>query len=114
MVDLTRRETEASIAIIAHDAAAARHFHALLPEHAEARLVLSGEFSFEPGIDVTDADNVKGLEFDYVVVPRVDDETYPPSDEARRRLHVALTRAVWQLWLVSIENHSKILLGSQA
>ena len=114
VVDLAQREPGASIAIIAHDAEGARRFYALLPEHAPARLVLSGEFSFEPGIDVTDLDNVKGLEFDYVLVPRVDDEAYPPNDEGRRRLHVAVTRAAWQLWLVSCGNRSKILAGLEA
>jgi len=109
LVDLVQREPDASIAVIAHDADAARRFHALLPERAQARLVLAGEFSFEAGIDVTDLDNVKGLEFDYVLVPQVNDSAYPESDEARRRLHVAVTRAVWQLWLVSGGNRSKIL-----
>ena len=109
LVDLVQREPEASIAVIAHDPQAAREFHALLPERAQARLVLSGEFTFEPGIDVTDLDSVKGLEFDYVLVPQVSESAYPLNDEARRRLHVALTRAVWQLWLVSGGNRSKLL-----
>lgn len=109
LVDLALREPEASIAVVAHDAEAARRFHALLPERAQARLVLTGEFSFEAGIDVTDLDNVKGLEFDYVIVPQVSESAYPTNDEARRRLHVAVTRAVWQLWLVSGGIRSKIL-----
>ena len=113
LVDLAQREPDASIAVIAHDAEAARRFHALLPEHVQARLVLSGEFTFEPGIDVTDLDNVKGLEFDYVLLPQVSDSVYPLNDEARRRLHVAVTRAVWQLWLVSGGNRSKILPGQE-
>lgn len=114
VVDLAQREPDASIAVIAHDAEAARRFHALLPERAQARLVLAGEFTFEPGIDVTDLDSVKGLEFDYVLVPQASDTAYPPSDEARRRLHVAVTRAVWQLWLVSGGNRSRILPSPQA
>ncbi|HYQ30047.1 MAG TPA: ATP-binding domain-containing protein, partial [Polyangiaceae bacterium] len=109
LVDLVQREPEASIAVIAHGPQAAREFHALLPERAQARLVLSGEFTFEPGIDVTDLDSVKGLEFDYVLVPQVSESAYPLNDEARRRLHVAVTRAVWQLWLVSGGNRSKLL-----
>jgi len=114
LVDLAEREPEASIAVIAHDAEAARRFHALLPERARARLVLAGDFTFEAGIDVTDLDNVKGLEFDYVLVPQVSHELFPPNDEARRRLHVAVTRAVWQLWLVSGGSRSKILPEPEA
>ena len=114
VVDLAQREPEASIAVIAHDVEAARRFHALLPERAQARLVLAGEFSFEAGIDVTDLDSVKGLEFDYVLVPQVSAAAYPLNDEARHRLHVAVTRAVWQLWLVSGGNRSPILPEEKA
>ncbi|HEX2672081.1 MAG TPA: ATP-binding domain-containing protein [Polyangiaceae bacterium] len=114
VVDLAQREPDASIAVIAHDADAARRFHALLPERAQARLVLAGEFTFEAGIDVTDLDSVKGLEFDYVLVPQVSAATYPLNDEARHRLHVAVTRAVWQLWLVSGGNRSPILAEPKA
>ncbi len=99
--DLADREPRASVAVIARDEAAARQFHALVAELPEARLVLEGEFSFEPGIDVTDVDSAKGLEFDYVVVPDATAAAYPMTDEARRRLHVAATRTSHQLWLIS-------------
>jgi DNA helicase IV len=52
-------------------------------------------------VDVTDVANVKGLEFDYVVVPDAAAHVYPVTDEARRLLHVAVTRASHQLWIVS-------------
>jgi len=39
--------------------------------------MLAGEFSFEPGIDVTCVDDCKGLGFDYVVVPGAMAEAYP-------------------------------------
>ncbi|MEA2625510.1 MAG: ATP-dependent helicase UvrD/PcrA, partial [Candidatus Binatota bacterium] len=67
--DLTEREPRASVAVIAASADAARRFHEVLSEHPATRLVVHGEFGFEPGIDVTDIDEVKGLEFDYVIVP---------------------------------------------
>ena len=44
----------------------------------------------------------------------LNDATYPVNDEARRRLHVAATRAVWQLWLVSGGIRSKILPPMEA
>lgn len=99
--DLVEREPYASVAVIAHDAATARRLYALVSELPQSRLVLNGEFSFEPGLDVTDVDSTKGLEFDYVVVPDATAEVYPATDEARRRLHVAVTRTSHQLWLVS-------------
>lgn len=99
--DLVDRERRASVGVVAASADAARRLYALIAELPEARLVLRGEFTFEPGIDVTDVDNAKGLEFDYVVVPDATAATYPDTSEARRRLHVAVTRAAHQLWLVA-------------
>ncbi len=99
--DLVDRERRASVGVVASSAEAARRFHALIADLPEARLVLRGDFSFEPGIDVTDIDNAKGLEFDYVVVPDATASIYPDTADARRRLHVAATRASHQLWLVA-------------
>ena len=79
----------------------ARAFHRLVADLPEARLSLDGRFTFRPGVDVTDVDAVKGLEFDYVVVPDASLRAYPETDEARRRLHVAITRAAHQLWIAS-------------
>lgn len=99
--DLVEREPRASVGVIAATPDSARRFHALLVDLPEARLVVHGEFGFEPGIDVTHVDDVKGLEFDYVVVPDATAAAYPDANEARRRLHVAVTRTSHQLWLVS-------------
>lgn len=99
--DLMEREPHASVAIIASTPDSARALHRVVADHPWARLVLDGDFTFEPGVDVTDVDNIKGLEFDYVVLPDVTARDYPRTDEARRRLHVAATRASYQLWVVS-------------
>jgi DNA helicase IV len=109
--ELIEREPKASLAVLGHDADTARRCYELVRELPEARLVLNGDFSFDPGIDVTDVDNAKGLEFDYVVVPDASAEAYPMTDDARRRLHVAVTRTSHQLWLVSGGTPSP-LLGS--
>ena len=109
--DLVDREPRASVGVIAASADAARRFHPLVAELPEARLVLQGEFSFEPGIDVTDVDNAKGLEFDYVVVPDATASAYPSGDEARRRLHVAVTRTSHQLWIVAGGAASPLIAG---
>jgi DNA helicase-2/ATP-dependent DNA helicase PcrA len=107
--DLIEREPSASVGVIAADADAARRFHALVAELPESRLVLHGDFTFEPGIDVTDVDNAKGLEFDYVVVPDATASAYPMTPVARRRLHVAVTRASHQLWIVAGGSASPLL-----
>jgi DNA helicase-2/ATP-dependent DNA helicase PcrA len=107
--DLFEREPRAGVAVIAHDAAAARAIHEILERALPARLVLEGEFSFGPGLEVTEVAEVKGLEFDYVVVPDVGARVYLDTAEHRRRLHVAVTRAGQQVWLVAVGASSPIL-----
>ena len=107
--DLLEREPHASVAVIASGPDQARAFHRVVADQSWARLVLEGDFSFEPGVDVTDVDNVKGLEFDYVVIPDATARLYPSHDEARRRLHIAITRTSHQLWVVSSGVRSPLL-----
>jgi DNA helicase-2/ATP-dependent DNA helicase PcrA len=59
------------------------------------------DFAFSPGVDVTDVGQVKGLEFDYVILLDVNATSYPDTVEARHLLHIGATRATHQLWLVS-------------
>lgn len=55
------------------------------------------QFGFGPGTVVSNVHQVKGLEFDGVVL--IEPGAYPERD--RNLLHVAITRAADQLWVVS-------------
>jgi DNA helicase IV len=112
--ELLESEPHAAVAVICHDAGTARRLAAVLAELPASRLVLDGRFTFEPGLDVTDVDSVKGLEWDYVVVPDAMESAWPLSDDGRRRLHVAVTRASWQLWLVSPGTPTRLLSADLA
>jgi hypothetical protein len=107
--DLVEREPDASVGVVANAPDTARAFHRLLADLPEARLALDGRFTFRPGVDVTDVGSVKGLEFDYVVIPDASARVYPDTDEARRQLHVAVTRAAHQLWIAAIGTPSPLL-----
>jgi DNA helicase-2/ATP-dependent DNA helicase PcrA len=111
--DLAGREPLASVAVIArHPAQAAMYCRGL--EQAEVprlRLVADQDFSFAPGVEVTDVRQVKGLEFDYVVLVEVNADSYPENDEARHLLHVAATRAAHQLWILTTRTPSPLLPG---
>src|SRR4029079_3801141 len=65
------------------------------------RRVRHQEFLFQPGVDVTDVAQVKGLEFDYVILVDVNAQGYPEATEARHLLHIGATRATHQLWLIA-------------
>jgi DNA helicase IV len=95
---LARSDPRASIGILARDEETAARLHPLIEE---SRLVRDGAFDFAPGIELADVDSAKGLEFDYVIIPDGTRDAYPETDEARRRLHVAITRAAHQLLIVS-------------
>jgi DNA helicase II / ATP-dependent DNA helicase PcrA len=109
--DLLEREARASVAVVCATPDVARGIHRLLADLPEARLALDGRFTFRPGVDVTDVASVKGLEFDYVIVPDATARAYPDTDEARRRLHVAVTRAAHQLWITAPGTPSRLLRG---
>ena len=109
--DLMLSEPHASVAVIAR-----------FPEHADlyfdgltkaevprVRRIAEQDFPFQPGIDVTDVRQVKGLEFDYVIVVEVSEAAYPPDDEARHLLHIAATRASHQLWVLTTSRPSPLL-----
>ncbi len=86
-------------------------YHAGL-QHAEVprlRLVTHQDFTFAPGIEVCEIDQVKGLEFDYVILIEVSASHFPDTPAMRRLLHVGATRAVHQLWLTSVGTPSPIV-----
>jgi DNA helicase-2/ATP-dependent DNA helicase PcrA len=73
------------------------------------RRVKRSDFRFEAGVDVTDVSQVKGLEFDYVVMVDVNAATYPDTVEARHLLHIGATRAAHQLWLIATSEPSPLI-----
>jgi DNA helicase-2/ATP-dependent DNA helicase PcrA len=73
------------------------------------RQVENQDFTFAPGVEVTEIEQVKGLEFDYVVLVEVSLANFPDTPAARRRLHVGATRAVHQLWLTTVATPSSLL-----
>ena len=76
---------------------------------AYVRRIAEQDFPFRPGIDVTDVRQVKGLEFDYVVLAEVNESSYPEDDEARHLLHIAATRAAHQVWILSSDKPSRLV-----
>ncbi len=102
-------EKQASVAIVTNDMDTAKEFYKGLRKIIDCRLIRDGEFDFKPGVDIADVTQVKGLEFDYVIIPDVDYRRYPETAEARRLLHVAMTRAIHQLWVISGQVPSLLL-----
>lgn len=109
--DLMSAEPLASVAVLTSSPAASDvYFEGLKrAELPRLRRILDGEFPFKAGIEVTEVTQVKGLEFDYVVVLDVDATNFPDTSASRRMLHVAATRAVHQLWMMSVGTPSPLV-----
>jgi DNA helicase-2/ATP-dependent DNA helicase PcrA len=111
--DLAMREPMASIALVSRWAWQADQYYEVLSksEIPNLRRVREQDFAFRPGVDLTDVKQVKGLEWDYVVLLDVNQQSYPNEDEARHLLHIAATRAAHQLWLVATGDPTPLLGG---
>jgi DNA helicase-2/ATP-dependent DNA helicase PcrA len=109
--ELCMDEPQASVAVIARYPEQADLFYAGLrqAEIPTLRRIAEQDFPFKAGVDVTDLRQVKGLEFDYVVLVEVNQSTYPQDDESRHLLHIGATRAAHQLWLLCSGKPSELL-----
>jgi hypothetical protein len=87
----------------------ARRLAALVSRGVEVKLALGGEFDFAPGAHATAVAEVKGLEFDHVIIPDASAPAYPDSPASRRALYVAMTRPTRQLVLAAVGPWSPIL-----
>ena len=112
--ELCSAEPNASIALVTPDHHTARIYHEGLDrmDLPRLRLVEDQSFAFAPGIDVVDVGQVKGLEFDYVIVLDASSRSWPDRPHHRRLLHVAATRAIHQLWITWIGDPSPLLADS--
>ncbi|MCC6766282.1 MAG: AAA family ATPase [Deltaproteobacteria bacterium] len=114
--DLAARERNASVAVLTPS----RELSALYAkglvdsEVPRTRQVARQDFTFAPGIEVTEIEQVKGLEFDYVILVEVSSTHFPDRPGARRLLHVGATRAVHQLWLTSVATPSPLVRAALA
>ena len=106
---LITRDPWREICVIARTAEHARRLHAELSRGVDPTLVLDGDFQFAPGVVVTTATAVSGLEFDAVVIPDLSPAFYPVTPELARALYVAATRARDWLWVLTPEAWSPLV-----
>jgi DNA helicase II / ATP-dependent DNA helicase PcrA len=109
---LVERRTDdptATLVVIARTAAAARRLHGVVGEPLGAHLALHGDVRFRAGIQITSVEEARGLEFDYVVIPDAGPIAYPGTEDGRRALYVAVTRAIHGVWLCTAGPWSPIV-----
>ncbi|MDH3454655.1 MAG: ATP-binding domain-containing protein [Desulfuromonadales bacterium] len=99
---LLAREKNSLTAIICRFKHEAETVYAALSELPGVRLQ-TADLSFEPGILVTNAHQVKGLEFSGVILWNPTQKAYPASELGKNLLYVAITRASDRLAVYHIE-----------
>jgi DNA helicase-2/ATP-dependent DNA helicase PcrA len=110
---LFAREPRATVAVLARHAEQADRWYEGLrrAEVPSLRRVSAHEFSFRPGVEVTEIRRVKGLEFDYVILVEANAATFGRDEESRHLFHIGATRAAHQLWLVVTSAPSPLIPG---
>lgn len=89
---LLAREKTSLTAIICRFKFEAETVYAAMSDLPGVRLQ-TADLSFEPGILVTNAHQVKGLEFSGVILWNPTQKAYPETDLGKNLLYVAITRA---------------------
>ncbi len=100
--DYRQNRPQALVAVICRYIADANQVFADLQRHRleDLRRQARQEFSFQPGVVVTNAHQVKGLEFSAVMVINPTPQHYRDNRESRMLLHVVFTRAADNLWII--------------
>ena len=109
--ELETKERLASVVVLTPSRELSALYHRGLQtgEVPRVRRVENQDFTFAPGVEVTEIEQVKGLEFDYVILVEVSAANFPETPAARRLLHVGATRAVHQLWMTSVATPSPLV-----
>jgi DNA helicase-2/ATP-dependent DNA helicase PcrA len=111
IASLQRRDPGASVAVVCRLPSTAQRVAAALRPVVPARLVFDGRFFSRGPAQVTVVDEVKGLEFDFVLLPDATEAVYPDNPAARRALYVALTRARHQVLFAAATAPTPLLGG---
>jgi DNA helicase-2/ATP-dependent DNA helicase PcrA len=112
-----RDRPNAHVVVVCRHARDVRPTHGYLAERLAGSTVRIGHnesFVFDAGVTVTNLRQVKGLEFDAVVVLDVTEPSYPASDQGRRHLYTVLTRAKDRVDLVCVGEPSSLLAPGRA
>ena len=111
---LARDEPDANVAVVSRFAQQADvYFDGLArAEVTGVRRVAKQDFAWEPGVDVTDVRQTKGLEFDEVILVETAASSYPVTPAARHTLYVGATRASHQLWCIASDKPSELVTAA--
>ncbi|MGE5396421.1 MAG: HelD family protein [Chitinophagales bacterium] len=97
-IDSFQDSDNMALGIILKTNGAANALYKVLSQNYDVHLISPESVTFINGISITSIQMSKGLEFDEVIIPEANNETYS-SDNDRSLLYIACTRALHQLSL---------------
>ncbi|HBG5346043.1 TPA: ATP-binding domain-containing protein [Clostridioides difficile] len=103
-----KKSDNATLGIILKTDSDAEAIYNVLKQEYNVNLISSESSSFTKGVSITSVKMSKGLEFDEVIVPSVNNKTYY-SDYDRSLLYIACTRAMHKLKLTYIGELTKLI-----
>lgn len=112
--DAVAENVNGHICVIVRKASAAKGAYEALSRHLDGlsvpvRIGYNKSFTFGAGVTVTNMRQVKGLEFDTVIVLDPTDENYPDTESGRKALYTMVTRAKDALYFVGSESPGALL-----
>ncbi|HEX4447678.1 MAG TPA: 3'-5' exonuclease, partial [Polyangiaceae bacterium] len=112
---LQERDPTASVALVCRTPATVQRLAIALRRTVPVRVVFDGRFLPRGPAQITLIEEVKGLEFDFVIVPDATESQYPSQSAhtaaSRRALYVAATRARHQLLFAAAGAPTRLLDG---
>lgn len=109
------KNTEGITAVITRSAEEAGHLWPILQEvvpHDQLTFVAEGSTLPEHGVALIPLLLAKGLEFDRVIIPDADGETYPCDIQAKHCLYSAISRATKEVHLLARRQFTPLLKGA--
>lgn len=103
-----RKSDNATLGIILKSDSEADAIYNALKQEYNVNLISSESSSFTKGVSITSVKMSKGLEFDEVIVPSVNNKTYC-SDYDRSLLYIACTRAMHKLKLTYVGELTQLI-----
>ena len=100
-IEAFRKSGRSTLGIILKTNGKAAELYRVLSDFYDMQLITPDSRRFSNGISVTSIQMSKGLEFDEVIIPSANGETYH-SDHDRKLLYIACTRAMHKLSLICI------------
>jgi len=97
-IDAFADSENVTLGIILKTNSAAKAFYDVMPQSLDVHLISPESTAFVNGVSITSIQMSKGLEFDEVIIPSSNNETYF-SEYDRSLLYIACTRAMHRLFL---------------